>query len=125
MKKTHVKTKFTVPIYGVVIWIVVADDINGARRKMDPVFGADEDCPTMVGLCSHSGGETFGLFFKIGKHLTLRTVSHEVFHLTHRILEWTESRFDEQHHEQGALLYGFLITEVCRRMRSCWSGNAP
>lgn len=39
-------------------------------------------------------------------------IFHEVFHLTHRILDWVSANFDENHHEQGALLYAYLLGVV-------------
>lgn len=63
-----------------------------------------------IGLCE-SNMDSFGLFFS-SRHLTLNLVSHEVFHLVHRIMEWSGCDLDSEHHEQGALLMGWLMEKV-------------
>lgn len=109
--------RFTVPIYEADLWIVVTDDMSRARRQFDDLLGPD-DCKLAErcdGLLCHSGGQTFALFIA-RKEITLNLLSHEVFHLTHRILEWTSANFDRDHHEQGALLHGYLMELVCREI---------
>ena len=58
----------------------------------------------------------FALFFDFSA-LDVATVAHEVFHLTHRILDWSESNFDGKHHEQGALLHGYLMNLVMKEIK--------
>lgn len=110
--KRTIKRWITVPIYDAEVVLVVSDDIPAERTKMDALFGPSPDAETYEALTCHSGGNTFGLFFD-RLTLTLATTAHEVFHLTHRILEWTASNFDAEHHEQGAMLYGYLLAQVC------------
>ncbi len=105
------KKKLTVPIYGAALWLVVTDNVVKERRKWEHLFGPGPIEHDYDALCSHTGGHTFALFFAI-KPLCLELVSHEVFHLTHRILEWANSHFDSGHHEQGALLHGYLMKEI-------------
>lgn len=79
---------------------------------MDGVFGElDGDIYDWDALCCRSRGHTFGLFFN-RKALCMEKLAHEVFHLTHRILEWASCNFDPNHHEQGALLHGYLMDLV-------------
>ena len=106
----QVHTQFTVPLYGAVVYVVVSKDICKARKKYNKLFGGilDGDC---AALCSYSSNGNFGLFFD-SNALTLTKVAHEVFHLTHRIMDWAGCNFDPAHHEQGALLHGWLMNKV-------------
>lgn len=105
------------PIYDAWVWLVVADDMASERKKMDHVFGGCPQVSQWMAVCTHNDRSTFGLFFSYPRALTLEVVSHEVFHLTHRILEWSSANFDSQHHEQGALLCGWLTTLVHKEMK--------
>ena len=65
------------------------------------------------GLCS-SNFSNFALFFdkKRLEKVGLSLIAHECFHLTHRILEWIGANFDEDNHEHGAILHGYLMDLV-------------
>lgn len=113
----NLKRIITVPLYDAVLWIVVTDDIAKERRKLEHVFGPAPEGNEYDALCSHSGGHKFALFFD-RKALSMKIIGHEVFHLTHRILEWVSANFDKDHHEQGSLLCGYLMDLVCRETRT-------
>lgn len=105
----ELKTLLEVPIYDALVWLVVSPDAAQERSNMNHIFGAapgDWDA-----CCARSGGREFGLFF-LPSALNINTIGHEVFHLTHRILEWASCNFDAAHHEQGALLHGYLLNQV-------------
>jgi hypothetical protein len=115
VKPRLMKKKLAVPIYDAVLWIVVTDNIAKERRKWEHLFGPAPDGHNYDALCSYSGGHNFALFFE-RESLTVKILSHEVFHLTHRIMDWVGANFDANHHEQGALLHGYLMDMVCREM---------
>lgn len=112
MNPKRIKIKTIIPIYDAVLWIVVTDHISKERRKMEHLFGPAPDGHEYDALCSHSGGHNFALFFD-RKALSMKIIAHEVFHLTHRMLEWVSANFDKDHHEQGSLLCGYLMDTVC------------
>jgi hypothetical protein len=95
--------------YGVKLWVVFAPDISPARRRFDWAFGSydGENCS---GLCA-ADGSRYGLFFST-KWLSHDVIAHEVFHATHRILEWTETMFTPSVHEPYAYLCGHLTELV-------------
>ncbi len=101
------KIKFHVPIHDVLVVIVVTTDIPSAYKRE---FGVDIDDTRMA--CLGYRGRKFGLFFDPESKLRLEIVAHEVFHLTHRILEQNCMNFDESHHEIGAYLCEFLTKKV-------------
>lgn len=121
VRPRRMKKKLSVPIYDAVLWLVVTDNIAKERKKWEHMFGPAPDAHDYDALCSCSGGHNFALFFA-REPLTLKILSHEVFHLTHRIMDWVSANFDAGHHEQGALLHGYLMDTVCRAMQ--WP-NAP
>lgn len=107
---------FTVPIYDCVLRVIVAKDLPGARKKYDHLFGefADEN---YEGLCCWTGHGHFALFFSPASARKPDVVAHEVFHLTHRIMEWAGVEHDADHHEAGALLCGYLFKLVQDALR--------
>lgn len=112
------RKKIKVPIYDADVFIIVNSNIEKHRKNLSYLFG-----PAPSGnynaLCSSSGDGYFGLFF-IPSAVNLQVISHEVFHLTHRILDWAGCNFDSTHHEQAALLHGYLMVEVCKKLKiSC------
>jgi len=113
LRLRQMKKKFHVPLYDAVVWVVVCDDIAKERKKWENLFGPVQADEMYDALCSHSGGQTFGLFFE-RKIITLKIVAHETFHLTHRILDWVGGNFDKTHHEQAALLHGFLMPTILK-----------
>lgn len=111
--KLFFKKKRHIPIYNATLWVVVSDNIRHAREQMKDVFGEYRNDADYIGLCSDSGGCNFAVFLQ-REALSIKLVSHEVFHLTHRILEWVDANFDEDHHEQGALLHEYLMDLIWR-----------
>ena len=110
------KKKIIVPIYDADLWLIVTDDIVKDRNKMDHLFGKGLIADDYDALCSFSGQNHFALFLKRAP-LTLKILSHEVFHLTHRIMDWVSANFDAGHHEQGALLHGYLMDTIYRELQ--------
>ena len=107
-RRSALRCKMEVPIYEAVVQLIVSNDIYGERKKPQHValFG---ECTAFGGraFCSYSGEGNFALFFRPDA-ITHRVIAHEVFHLTHRILEWASVRVDSDNHEAGALLMGYL-----------------
>lgn len=108
--KSYVR-KIHVPIYEVNVFVVVADDlrVERKRKKWVSLFGQMDDSDFWA-LCSR-GPKGFGLFFK-KDFLISKIVAHEVFHLTHRIMERVGDPFDSSKHEQGAGLYEWLWDRI-------------
>lgn len=108
------KTKLHIPIFDATLWVVVSNDIMRSRKAMRGVLGdCDEFC--CEALCSYRDNHV-ALFFKRGE-VKLKYVSHEVFHATLRILEWTESVYDAGHHEPAALLNAYLMDRVMETLK--------
>lgn len=99
-----------VPIYGARVQLIITDDIASERKSQENLFGPiDGAC--YDALCSRSCGHNFALFFE-PEALTHRIINHELFHLTHRILEWVGVPFSSNNHEVFAALHGELATWV-------------
>ncbi len=104
------KTETILPIYGARIQLIITDDIQFERKAQEHLFGPIEGT-CYDALCSRSSGHNFALFFEPGA-LNHRIIAHEIFHLTHRILEWAGVPFREDNHEAFALVNGELHTWV-------------
>ena len=112
-KRAHDKPackSFIVPVYTAVVFVVVAKNIVKARntRRWNDKFGIVEG--EFVALCSRNDVGQFGLFFTPNQQL--EEVSHEVFHLTHRILEHHGAPLTPVSHEHAALLHGYLMGKI-------------
>jgi hypothetical protein len=106
--------KLYIPIYDVDVWVVVDKTIDDARNKLSKVFDRSKDEGTYDqhnGLCI-SQGTNFGLCFSEQSSKNACIVSHEVFHLTHRILEYHMVNFDSENHEPAAILNGYLSARI-------------
>lgn len=106
------KKQIEIPIYGALVWIVVDKDILAARKKFNHLFG-EYGSDNWDALCCYNGRGYFGLFFKPSSKCTREVIAHEIFHLTHHILEWCSIEWTPHHHEHGALLCGYLTEKVC------------
>ena len=101
------KKRFTVEVFDADVVVVVADDIPKEYKKE---FGIQIDDVRMA--CCGYNGRKFGLFFEPKAVARTEIVAHEVFHLTHRILDLCCMNFDSCHHEVGAYLHEHLIKKV-------------
>ena len=106
MKKTCKRKKIHVPIYDVEVVVIVTNDIPAAYQRE---FGFEID--DTRGACLGYHGRKFGLFFE-PKFARKGVIAHEIFHLTHRILEKCSCNFDSGHHEPGAYLCEWLTEKV-------------
>lgn len=109
------KIRIDVPIYEAVVWLVVDSDIVAERKKMEHWFGPFQDLGH-VAICSYASTDNFALFFT-PPALEINIISHEVFHLTHRILDFTGVQFDRHNHEAAAHLHGWLMDAVITTLK--------
>lgn len=114
-KPCRMKARIGIPIYGATLWIIVTDDIPNEHKKWEHLFGKGPEDGNYYALASHSGGDTFALFF-MRDPITLNIITHAVFHLSHRIMEWASVHFDAGHHEHSALLNAYLMELVCKEL---------
>ena len=107
--KTHKvkRVKFQVPIHDVSVIVVITNDIPAAYKRE---FGIEIGDAQMA--CLGYDKRKFGLFFEPKAKLRQEIVFHELFHLTHRILEKNCMDFDSEHHDQGAYLCESLTKTV-------------
>lgn len=109
------KVKIKVPIYDVILWIIISKDPIVERKKMEDLFGPST-LGDFEGLCSYSSSlPNFALFFRADS-LFYDNISHEVFHLTHRILDFIGSKFDVENQECAAYLNGYLMNLVMEKV---------
>lgn len=108
-------SRIKLPIYSVNLYFGMADTAKIAHDHLvkQGIFGAYDG--EFWALCSYNKAK-FGIFFGLDDK-SVGTLAHEVFHMTHRILEFTGCRFDSggdaddgyQNHEHAALLHGTIF----------------
>lgn len=101
------KVKFHVPIFDVSVSVIVTNDIPAAYKKH---FGIEIGDTRMA--CLGYNKNDFGLFLEPKAAERHEIIAHEIFHLTHRILERCSMNFDEGHHEVGAYLCEWLTKQI-------------
>ena len=112
-------TKHSIPIYYADLWVGFLPEkvfVSSTKAICKEVLGYDytEDEVNSKSLLAYRGSK-FILAFRRNDH-PIEVIAHEVFHLTHRILELCGCNFDSGHHEQGAYLNGWLIELVNNAM---------
>ena len=115
-KNKNIKAKTTglIEPYGMTLWVVIADDINKARRDMNCVFGCKWEDEALA-LCSWGRGN-YGLFYP-NRFTSHAEIAHEVFHLAHRLMQERGEEFSNDHHEPFAYLIGWLTEQVYETFR--------
>lgn len=109
--------KFYIPIYDVWLHLVVSRKVEAERKKLDHIF----DPMPATGYEGWTGlhcyaGQHFGIFID-QNHICVNIIAHEVFHLTHRILDYIHANFDSEHHETAAVLHGYLMELVMKHVK--------
>lgn len=99
------KAEINVPLYGDTLLLVLSADAIKSRKAFNKRFGESTD-GQFSGLCS-SNGYHFGLFFD-ALCFNHQLIAHEVFHVTHRILEYNSVTFSTENHEPFAFLCGWI-----------------
>lgn len=112
------RKKFHIPIHEVTLVVIITNDIPAAYKKE---FGIEIGDTQMA--CLGYDKRKFGLFFEPRAVKRLEIVAHEIFHLTHRILEKNHMNFDESHHEMGAYLCEYLTKIVCGFLKPDFVGR--
>jgi|HubBroStandDraft_1064217.scaffolds.fasta_scaffold163140_2 hypothetical protein len=111
------RVRFYVPIFDVFVTVYVTDNIPACCKTH---FGIDIGDTRMA--CLGYKKNEFGIFLEPQAARRLEIVAHEIFHLTHRILERCAMNFDEGHHECGAYLNEWLTKQIFDILRNLWGG---
>lgn len=102
-----VRKSFDVEVFDVTVAVIITEDIPADYFKE---FGVNIDDTRMA--CLGYDKRRFALFFEPQAKSRHEIIAHEIFHLTHRILEFCTMNFDSGHHEQGAYLCEYLTKKV-------------
>ena len=106
-----------IPIYGGVIYLSVSDDPLVERRKHDDKFGMCLVTSCNALASSSDCGGQFALFFK-KDFFTHGIIAHEIFHLTHRILDARSLNFTMSHQESHAYLCEWITDWVYKTLKA-------
>lgn len=109
-EKTTINIAFhRIPIYDLRFWVGVSDKPVELRAKFDWAFGK-RDNSDFSGTCEYHRSK-FAVLFD-AYDLSHELIAHEVFHVTHRMLEFNAVNFGENNHEPFAYLNGYLTQLV-------------
>lgn len=100
------------PIYEAELRLVVTEKV-GRELAREPFKMQDQD--DFAG-CAAYRGHQFAIILDPGEGLTRVVVSHECFHITHRIMEWYGNRFDVSNYESFAALNGWINNWVSGKL---------
>lgn len=101
-----VETYIPVHLYYQKVLVVVTNNIKDSRMARRFLFGKYKLKSEPAGLCSSHKGN-FGIFLK--PPITYATVAHELFHLTHRLMENACAKYSS---EPFAYLHGYLADKT-------------
>ena len=110
--KAHFTEAFEVELYNVRVHVSVQLTLEAGLKKLTKHGFTKLEIPEDASALFVPGDPGhFGIFFT-SKAITFNHVTHEVFHLTHRILHYIGANFDIEHEEQGAFLMSYLMDQV-------------
>jgi len=104
------KEQVAIPLYGSWLTLDVSNNPIQSRSKYKQ-FGPIQKGGYVDGIASYNSNGDFALFFS-GKKLRQGVITHEVFHITHRILDFHGVKFSPDNHEAHAYLCGWIAQWV-------------
>lgn len=115
MSRPVLKECFEVPIYDAKVWLIVTDSITRERKKWEREFGPWNETSEYNGLCSYNGRRV-GIFIDREHTDEIGLIAHEVFHATHRILDWVGVEFSVNNHEPFAYMNEYLMRLIVPKL---------
>lgn len=109
-------TIIPVPIYDQALEFVVTTNSSASQERRKAQFQLEETSPCIGCVLHHE----YNFAFLIERqHLNHEIIAHEIFHATHRILEYvtSEAKFRRNEDEPYAYLCGYLTREVYRQLK--------
>lgn len=116
MKTKHWRT--TVPIYGGHVLLSVSDDACVDSKNFHKAFPeAAEAKDDFYAACFyHKSNFAIFLSKSVIEQLEYEILTHEIFHLTRRIMDYHGAKFEIESHEPFALLHEWLTKWVFSKM---------
>ncbi|MFW6002242.1 MAG: hypothetical protein ACOCQD_02795 [archaeon] len=120
------RRKVRIPIYNVTLYIVVKDTslelYKEVKKKFySNLFVVQDNLRRFDGAIlrgNPKNKDKLAIFLKTNP--TYNILAHEVFHLTHRILDWSGAKFE---HEHAAFLHGYLFDLVLKNVKKMRNTN--
>lgn len=109
------RERINIPIYDIFLNIYIGENIYEERKKYDDVFGPHLDGPDesdFGALCSYNlKTGNFMLLFDLDD-FSIGSLSHEIFHMTHRMMEYIGIEYCEESGEAFAYLNEYLFENI-------------
>lgn len=109
------KHRIHIPLYNGTLYLIDTDDIEKAVKATEEEHGFKSPYDTESCLISKRSGD-FYLFIDL-EYCSIGLLAHELFHATHRILEYFGVEFTRDNHEPFAYLMEYLMDE-CIKLKS-------
>lgn len=99
-----------IPIYDAELEVVVTSSMEGSQKNKNRLarLGNDDNIVGGRGLMWCSATETRMAILMRSNSVTHETIAHEVFHATHRLMHFTNTKFSIVHDEPFAYLCGYI-----------------
>lgn len=115
MRTKEKEYRIPVKIYDLEIVVVVTSDIRQSRNARADILGGPLELLYVDALTSSHAGN---LFLFIQNDTAPCIIIHELFHITHRMLEYVDITFTPDNHEPFAYLQSFLFNKMIEKVPS-------
>jgi hypothetical protein len=111
MNGIYANDAFSEPVYGCFVAVVVGKTLKDCKRAQPRLYGDYDPRYNAVASCIFSDDCKAMLTF-VRKHLNIGVVAHEVFHLTHLLMDRRGVDYHIDHDEPFAILNEYLFNET-------------
>ena len=109
--------QFPIELHRAMGFISIAETLQEAINRLPDEFNKQQDAAEdAAGLFLSDGTGGFATCYTY-EEIGYNVLVHELFHMTHDILERSGANFDSDHDEQGALLIGWLMEKTVTKLR--------
>lgn len=110
------RTKIEIPLYGGIFYLIDTEDVTKAMKATIDEHGIEDyDCLSGI-VSNHSINPGTWILYINLNDCTMGVLAHELFHATHRILEYFGVEFTSTNHEPFAYLIEYLFNE-CYKLK--------
>lgn len=111
------KHTIPIPIYNGILYLVDTDDIQSTLKELNGDDHNEEDTTAACLIYDHDKDPGAWYLCIDLKQSNTGALVHELFHATHRILEYFDVKFSSTNHEPFAYLIEYLFNE-CIKLKS-------
>lgn len=114
MKAKHIRYDFTVPLYGVSVYIYIAEEMSNNVSAINNDFGLSSSNVNFQGKSiqfSNNKETKFAMLFKDDDNLD-KVITHESLHISWYICEYVGIGLTPNNHEAQAYILEYIVNKV-------------